>query len=209
MRFAARTAALAAAATLAAGAANALTIGFSLMLSGDANVPTFALTNTSTRAAIESFDFTIGDVTRNFDAVTLLEAPAGGTSALLFGSATQGGSSATGGRTDNFTIGFTGFAPGLTSRFTTDVDRDDVNSLENYRVRFFNNGEAPNSVITVLYDTGSILTLALPDQTTQLTSFTFAQSVEVAPIPLPAGLSLLGGALFGLVVASRRRRRRG
>lgn len=208
MRLAARIATAAAvAAVLTAGAAQAATVGFPLRVSGDPNVPTFVLANLSDREAISGFGLTIGDATRNFDEILLGAGPMGGTATLLFGSASQGGSSATGGRTDASAIGHTGFVSGQSSTFTADIDRDDANTIENYRLRFFNNGAAPNSVVTVTYDTGRILDLALPDQATVATSYTFAETIEVAPIPLPAGLSLLGSALLGIAIAAQRRRR--
>lgn len=197
---------LAATLALAAGAAQAVTIGFSLTLSGNPNVPTFSLENLSERDRIALFDFTVGDTSRNFDEVILGAGPAGGTSTLVFGSDAQGGTSATGGRTDSFAVAYTGFAPGLTAQLTADVDRDDINSFENYRVRFFNNGAAPNSVATVTFASGRELQITLPDQNAVSNTYFFSEVVDVAPIPLPAGGSLLALALAGIALAARRRR---
>lgn len=85
------------------------TVGFDLTIRGNANVPTFNLTNTSAAADLTSFAFTIGDKSRNFDQIFTITTSAG-TSSLTFSSTNQSGA-----RTDSFEISFTGLGVSQTA----------------------------------------------------------------------------------------------
>jgi len=186
--------------------ANAETIGFQLELSGSNNVPTFGLTNTSDTALIEAFEFTIGDITRNFDAVTGLgDEPGKGVTPVLNSPDSNDGG---GVRSDILDIGFNGFLPGILADFFVDVDRDSSNTVENFQTVFFNNGDAMNSIASVLFSTGDRLDLTLTDELAQ-SPFIFTASSdgnqEPPPIPVPAGVWLFLGGLLGLTGVARGR----
>lgn len=176
--------------------ANAQAIGYVLDVFGSTNIPTFALTNSSDTANIESFSMTIGDTSRNFDTGTVTSAP--GISFTLNSPDTN----LSGGiRSDlvDFSFSF-GFEPGATFSFTADVDIDSSNTTQDYRSVLFNNGAAPNSVITLGFSGGLNLSQEMPDASF-LSSYSFSQS-EVIPGPAIAPL------VFGLVAAFVTVRRR-
>lgn len=194
------------AAAIAAGAiagmsqaANATAIGYSLTISGNVNVPTYTLTNTSITALITSFSFTVGHSGRNFDYVQAIVAPAGGTANLIVGDTSNGGT-----RTTSFQIDYTGFDPSEFASNNTDVDTGNV-ALD-YRNTFFNNGSEPNSVISVDFSTGQTLSQTVADQQTGQSSYTFTQRASV--VPVPAALPLMAGAIGVLGFAGWRRSRR-
>ena len=198
---------LAVAAVAATGfgvAAHASTVDFRLTLSGNSNSPTMALANISTAAGaeIDEITMTIGDTSRNFDVIDNLGAPSGGSATLTFGDSAKGGA-----RTDSFTIGFTGFNSGSAASWKTDIDRDNSNTIEDYRLVLFN-GTAPNATVQVSFSTGDLLSLTLPDAS-RVPSYTFTVSGPVgpaAPVPLPASLPLFAGGLGLLGFLGRRRR---
>ena len=191
---------LAAAGMIMASSAPALaaTVGFGLTLSGDPNIPTFTLTNTSTAADLTSFAFTIGDTSRNFDQIYTVNTPAGSTGTLTFGDASQGGV-----RTDSFTISFTGLGVSQIANWRVDVDLDNLDTVENFSTVFFDNGTLPNSVVTVGFSTGDFIDFTLPDGSS-LYSYSASKPVDV--IPVPAALPLLAGGLGLMGLMSWRRR---
>lgn len=195
------TAVLAAGTALAAAPAFALpaTAAFDFDISGDANVPTMTLTNTSSAGVeLTSFRFFIGDSGYNIDEVYTISAP-GMTAVLTEGDAAQGGA-----RPDAFTIAFTGFEPGESASWDVDVDVDSANTVEDYRTVFFNNGDGSgNATLAAAFSTGNVLNFTLPDFDPAPASYSFA--VSSSPVPLPAALPLLGAGLAALGVAARRR----
>ena len=127
------------------------------------HVPIFTLTNTSTNALakITSFKFTIGDIDFNFDHLGIpgSGAPLGAFSTDLNNDGSYAFSSPD--NQDNafrsdFILysGFTGFDKGDVFTFVADVDLDGMvhpGSPEDLRTVFWNNGEIPNSEITVTF----------------------------------------------------------
>ena len=79
-------------------------------------------------------------------------------------------------RSDFVDIDFdSGFAPGGFFRFQVDVDPDSFDAGADYRTVLFNNGPAANSVITVGFSDGTVLTQTIPDAAFQ-DPYTFTQS---------------------------------
>lgn len=194
------TAAIAAAAVMvASNSSQAALIGYTLVIDGNVNVPTYTLTNDSAAAQITSFSFTVGHSGRNFDYVQAITAPAGGTANLIIGDTANSGA-----RTTSFQIDYTGFDPGEFASNNTDVDIGNI-TLD-YRNTFFNNGAEPNSVITVDFSDGQTLSQTVADQTAGQSSYTFSQSAN--PVPVPAALPLLAGAVGLLGAAGWRKSRR-
>ena len=201
-----RMTALAAALMLASGTASAATTGFTLVISGnDQNIPTLSLTNISTTAMLTEFSMTIGDTSRNFDQIYTITAPAGGSATLIGGSSSQSGNNSASGRTNAFSINFSGFDPSEFARWDVDVDIDNDNTVEDYRSVFFNNGTAQNSLVSALFSDGRTVDLTLPDGANDLSSYTFTAATQVSAVPVPAALPLLATALGALGFASRRR----
>ncbi len=185
--------------------AEAATVGATLVISGNTNVPTFALTNDSAAARLERFTFTIGHASRGFDYVQQLTAPTGGTATLNSPDDVNNFE-----RSQIIDIAFTGFSAGDTISFVADVDNETANATLDYRNTFFNNGTQANAVFTAFFGGGEVLSLTLPDQTAGRTSYSFSLSGPAAgtptPVPAPAAAPLLVAALGALAVARRRRR---
>ena len=186
--------------TAAANVAQAGLIGFTLVISGDTNVPTMSWTNNSTTAKITSIDITIGDTGYNYDFAQNIIDPSGGSSTLITPDTVNGG----GVRSDHANFTYTGFDPGETASFDLDIDIDSADSVEDYRTVLFNNGGAANAVATVAFMDGSSmgsLMLTLPDGADDLSSYTFR--AEANDIPEPGTLALFGLGLAGLGFARR------
>lgn len=217
---ASRIGALALALALAApgvAAAGTITAGWSLTISGNTNVPTFTLQNTSGAGVLlTQFSITIGDTSRHFDLndSVLTSPPAGGTMSLAPGFGVSAPN-----RADEAILTFTGFDPGDVAVWTLDLDLDPAsNSVQNYRTVMFNNGAAPNAVGTATFVSAQfkgpvVVGLTLPDGATTDTSYTFTASQEVAvplaAVPVPPALPLLAAALGLFGVVARRRAARG
>ena len=202
-----RMTALAAALMLASGTASAATTGFRLVISGnDQNIPTLTLTNISTTALLTQFSMTIGDTSRNFDEIYTITAPAGGSATLTAGSSSQSANNSATGRTNTFSVNFSGFDPSEFARWDVDIDIDNQNTFEDYRRVFFNNGTAPNSLVSALFSDGRTVDLTLPDRANNLSSYRFTAATQVSAVPVPAALPLLATALGALGFASRRRK---
>lgn len=180
------------------------TVGFELTISPQIggsqgnNVPTLELTNTSTAADLTSFAMTIGDTTRNFDEIYTITTSAG-SSSLTFGDTVQSGT-----RTDSFEISFTGLGVSQTATWDVDVDIDSSNTIENFATVFFNNGTAPNSIVTVGFSTGDFIDFTLPDGNSP---YSYSQSAETSVIPVPAALPLMAGGLGVIGLMGWRRRK--
>jgi len=184
--------------------ARATLIGVQLDLSGSTNVPTFELTNTSTSAEIETFIFTIGDTSRNFDGVeniTETNLPLSFNSVLNSPDDNLAGAV----RSNQLNFDFADFNPGGSFGFDADVDIDSANTVEDYRSVFFNNGGEPNSVASVVFSNGMTLDFTLGDQPAPLANaFTFTASRTIG-VPVPGTLALFA---TGLLVAAGLTRRR-
>jgi hypothetical protein len=127
------------------------------------HVPVFTLTNTSTNpwADILSFRFTIGDTAYNFDhlGVQNRDPLPSFTTDLnadgAYGWATPDHVDASVRSDDVQFLQFTGFDPGDVFTFMSDIDADSigggVGTVEDFRNVFWNNGDNPNSEITVTY----------------------------------------------------------
>lgn len=192
---------LAAALGLFAGTANATTVGFDLVISGSNNVPTFTITNQSDAGiTLDTFNITIGLLSRNFDYIRNVAAPAGGTANVTNGDATNGGT-----RFDFLEIDYTDFDMGETVSFIADIDQDTGNTTRNYENTLFNNGTAPNSVATATFSNNFVLQLTLDDRSTTPTSHLFSAREDITPVPLPAGLPLLLTGLGAFAFARRRK----
>lgn len=151
-------------------------VGYQFDISGDLNAPTFDLTNTSDAAEITSLNFTIGDTTSNFDAV-LNEVTGGISFTLNTPDAVNNLLDS-----DNINIDFTsGFNPAAVFQFDADVDFDATSDLSDFTSVFFNNSAAPNSVISVSFSDGSVLSQTLPESPTigpgNLVSFSQSEAV--------------------------------
>lgn len=179
----------------AALAQAATTTGYSFLISGNANVPTVQLTNTSTNADITGFSMTIGNTAYNFDAAYHEVLGSVGSFTRISPDTNDGG----GVRSDVAAYSFTGFNPGEMFQFQVDVDRDSSNTSEQYYNVLFNNGTAPNSLLVVSFSNNMTLRGILPDYSAG--PHAFSQSTAV---PLPGALVLLGSGLAGLIGVRRK-----
>lgn len=195
-----RLAAVGIAALGLATASRAQVVGYTLVIGGNTNAPTLTLTNDAAGGiTLTSIVLTIGDTTRNFDAI--LNENVGATGIAFTRIAPSDGDG--GLRSDFLEYTFTGFDSSETFQFDADVDIDNSNTIEDYRVVLFNNGAAANAVLTVNFGNGNTLTQTVADQTPGLSAYTFSQS---AVAPEPGTLALLG--LGALPIASMVIRRR-
>jgi len=194
--------------SVAAMPAMAATQGFSLKVStagalgGTFDAPGFTLTNLSDPGLnISSILFSIGNTAYNFDSVTQLGAPVGGTATRTVGDAANGGA-----RTDTFSIAFTSFDPSEVATWRAEIDPDSFNQVADFRKVFFNNGGSTisNSVATVMFSNARTLEVTLSGSLTGTTYTFFASEESLTAIPVPATLPLLAGAL-GLLGLIRRR----
>lgn len=200
-----------------AASASAATIGFSGSMGGAA----LGFENTSTSATITRVHITIGDTAYNFDAINL---PTGNLPTLLSPDAANDGV-----RADFTDVTFTSFDPGDDQNFPWDIDPDTGNS-GCCRVSgvLFNNGAAPNAVLTIDFSTGDQVAFTLQDTqaepddpglgpacpTSLSCPFSFSRTLDdqssAVPAPyawvlLAAGGSALAASRLAFGVTGRRR----
>jgi len=194
-----------------AGQSLGSTIGFKFTISlGNPDNPTLRLTNTSSdNIQLVDFLMTIGDTAYYFDAIDGAYAqkdPAGDmSSSLVIGDDTS--QDLTG--TDLFEFLFTGFDPNDIARFYSEIDQDGINSGEDCRSIFFNNGTVDNSMVRVLFSSGTKLyplSITLPDGPENASYYEFTASQELPTVPIPGAVWLLGSGLIGLVAMRRRKK---
>ncbi|MFM9956848.1 MAG: hypothetical protein ACKVZJ_02120 [Phycisphaerales bacterium] len=161
------------------------------------NTVEFLLANVSTGGeSLTGMTLTVGDTAWNFDNIYLSrELFTGGDGTqianLLIGDRTDGGAV-----TDLFQYAFTGFTPGVNFRGQFDIDNDDGTFQADSRRILFNNGAAPNAVLTLDFSGGSQVLFTLPDGPLDAETYTFT-------IPAPGAACVMG---LPLVMLTRRRR---
>lgn len=162
---------------------------------GAFNTTAFSITNL-VGPDLTQVSFTVGDTQYLFDQLYLAEESFAG------GNGTQAASLLVGDRNDDnagpdlFTYGFTNFGAGMTFSGQWDIDNDNGDFNADMRNVFFNNGAAPNAVVTFTFSDGSSFSYVFSDMLISQDSYTFT-------LPSPGAVALLGLA-GGL--ASRRRR---
>jgi hypothetical protein len=155
-------------------------------LTGTLTVFCFIVRNTVNICAhlLTGFDITIGDITRNFDSTT-----SESTFGALVANLNTPDRLDDAVRTDNVNYSFTGFTPGEFFQFAADIDSDTGNTGEDFRnVLFDLNGSdsSDNSLVTVTFDDGNVLSGNLPDFSATLDDvYTFRQSIDI-PAPEPS-----------------------
>ncbi len=194
-----------------AGQAFASPIRFSLKLSGPLDATAVLLWNKSSIAEITDLSMTIGDTTFNFDRAGLESIPTDTGTALTY--ALDSPDAANGiVRDDTLTYSFGGFDPGDQFGFRFEIDPDSFDAIVDYRTVLFNNGAAPNSVISVSFMEG-IDTETLDVTMTDYDDPTYKANVfsgrgHIGQVPEPASMALFGLGLVGLGLMTRRRSRR-
>ena len=180
-------------------AAAPVATGYTLRIYSDSNKPLLKFTNDSESASITEFIVTIGDTDYNFDyGLMQLSGTSGG---MNWKRVVPDANDTGGERADQVQYhNFTGFTPGKTFTFKTDVDPDHFDRTEDYRKVMFNNGDAPNATVTVFFSNGITLSRALPDGSKR-DSYSFTDA-QVVPLP-PAAWGAM--ALFALLACMRRR----
>jgi len=141
-------------------------------LMNDRNMPFFELKNSSASANITELRLAVGDSASTFDFASLIDASPGVTFAVTGGDTVPNGI-----KTDTLQLTFTGFSPGKTVRFRTDIDADVGNALDDYRrVLMDTAGTVGNrSVASVTFaETG------LPDMTISASDWTSGLSAAAA-----------------------------
>ncbi len=181
---------------------NATPYGYDLTISGNNNVPTFTLENIG-QINITGYSLTIGNIAYNWDAIYQEVDNDNVGYSLVSGDAVDSGAL----RVDMFEYAFTSFSAGNIFIHEADVDKDDYNTLENYKTILFNNGDSDNALLTVSFLGADALSMTLPDYTGVLDVFEFSQSVDTNPIPEPATMLLFGTGL-AVLVGSRIRKKK-
>ncbi|MGQ0627141.1 MAG: hypothetical protein ACT4PL_03465 [Phycisphaerales bacterium] len=146
------------------------------------NTVEFVLTNLA-GTGLTRMSLTVGNPVWNFDQVYEdREVFFGGTglemALLIEGDRVQDGAGP-----DAFTYDFTGFGGGASFRGQFDIDNDDGTFQADSRTILFNNGPAPNAVLTLSFADGSVVLFTLPDGPAGAAEYTFT-------IPTPGALTL-------------------
>ncbi|MEM9839827.1 MAG: hypothetical protein AAF830_11850 [Pseudomonadota bacterium] len=188
---------LAGASALAFATSGALAASsFDFTISGNTNVPTVNVENTSTNGdTMVKFLLTIGDDSFNFDFVNALSVSEN--SATLNSPDTLNGSARSTFVDIDVMLGMGG-----TLQFNTDVDPGNGNIVVDYRDILFNNGVAANAIATAFFASGrqaSVLLLDGPD----MSSYSYSAT---APVPVPAAALLFAPAVAGVSALRRRKR---
>lgn len=183
---------------------------------GSFDSPVLSLQNTTTGgvARISSFSFTVGDTTRNYDWFSGQQG-AGLTGA---GSYTPDTVQA-GARADYVSAGFTNFDPNDIFVFKVDIDLDsilnnDLQTDQDFRTVFFNNGDGPNARLTVNFvpsgsdpsntiSSPTTIAFFLKDRTAGLDAYEFTAANS---IPEPGTLLTFAAGIGAIFVARMRRR---
>jgi hypothetical protein len=178
--------------------AQAASIGFSLDIAGTANGPSFSIVNTSDTARILGGRVGIGDTAYNFDCVQDLVSPLGGT---LTVSTPETGSCFPGGgqRPDEILFATTGFDPGESISFKTDVDPDSGDATVSDFDVLLNGG-----VVEVSFEgLAAPLVAGLSDPTGPGRTWQVTTSAPPPVVPLPGSLPLLAAALGAAALLRR------
>lgn len=197
---------------MAAAPAMAATYGYELSIndpiynsaSGNLNVPDFQLENISDLGSgidITDFELTIGDITFNYDFVRQQNIITDDGSDLV-ATLNSVGTSNDGVGDDLLDFSFVGFNPADIFQFEVDVDPDDGEPTQDFRVAMF-----PTAQVSVTFSNGDTLSQLLNPSDTSPESYTFQQVVTPAVVPLPAGLPLYLGALALAGIVGQRKRR--
>jgi len=175
--------------------------GYKVVFSGNANMPTVALTNESDTAKIDSFSMTIGHTGYHFDYALVITLGGLDNVATLVRPDTLGNFD----RSDFVKYTFTGFDDQETFTFRTDVDRDpSANVGLKYWKILFNNGTWPNSLITVNFSDSMVLSGSLPDfgngeahtfSQSEVTSSLQVESLEVLGSDLTNASAIIRGLI--------------
>ncbi|MEM6488440.1 MAG: hypothetical protein AAF677_09275 [Pseudomonadota bacterium] len=178
---------------------------------GTPNVPMFTLENLG-EGTLVAFEITIGDTDFNFDGVTALSGPVGGTASIALGDASIFGTGTA--VFDTIRLAFTGFDSGEQARFGLDVDADNGAVQQDYRTVLFNNGAADNAIATAFFQTqgiGSAVPVSLGFADVPASSgIVILESGPVAahdviPTPLPPAFLMGLAGVAGLAFVGRRR----
>lgn len=165
------------------------------------NVPDFQLTNTSDPGvSITDFQLSIGDTTFNYDFVRNESVVSDPNNDLVFTLNTVGRVN-DGSGDDILSYSFLGFDAGDSFRFEVDIDADGAGVIEDVRDVVFPAGSA-----FVTFSNGNTRGNTFDAADPNGTSFQFTQNLPttLAPVPVPATLPLLLGALVVGGFAMRR-----
>jgi hypothetical protein len=138
------------------------------------NTVAFALTNLSGSGSdITQMRLTIGDTRYSYDFLYLSEesfspATSGPTATLTQGDRTDDFIGP-----DAFAYAFSGFTPGVTFRGQWDIDDLEPIFDVDARTVLFNNGDAPNAVLTLIFDDGTVISSTLTDGPAQQSSYSW------------------------------------
>ncbi len=181
------------------GTAQAYPVGAQLDIIGDSpfdtNVPGFTLSNLSSSTLdIIGFNLTIGNTAFNFD-------DAGSNYPTSLNYSVIHNNTGSGGRADNISLSFVGFNPGELYGFYADVDVDSSNTTRNFQTVLFNNGTTPNSVFSVTFSNGGVLSMTLPENplpigTADNVNNTYRFTLT-GNVPVPGTLLLLAAGMIG------------
>ena len=141
---------------------------FKVQIAGGGNVPRITVWNLSRNLRITRFEMTIGLTTKSFDCAYNFALPAGMTVSSVVPDTVGGG-----GRGPTLAMNFTGFQTNTSFSMDVDVDGATTDTVEDFRTTFFNNGTAPNSVITVTASDGTTASLTLPDNDGYAYAYTY------------------------------------
>jgi hypothetical protein len=203
-----------AAAILCSTSANAVSIGYKLVIDGSGpnglDTPTFTLTNQSGSATIVNMMFSIGEISYNFDFASNINGPAGGSVTFNMPDLANGGL-----RSNIIDVDFSGFDPSEAVNFSVDIDPDSSDGTVNFKSIFFNNPGSQNSMLFVSFSGGSYLTTTIPDYSGPASNiFTFLGSQELvgtgpieSAVPIPGTLAIVAAGLVGIGITGRQPRK--